>query len=207
LSEEGTVNYHTASDKMADYRRQLADLRKKMRAVQADREPEIVQNYEFETTAGPMHLSELFGDRDDLILIHNMGRACGYCTLWADGFNGIYHHLVDRAAFVVSSPDAPAVQAAFAESRGWRFPMVSHGNTTFAADMGYRSKDGGWMPGISVFRREKTRIVRVSDSGFQPNDDFCTMWHILDLFPEGSAGWGPKISLDRRAVPSCCAED
>ena len=40
----------------------------------------------------------------DLIVIHNMGASCPYCTLWADGFNGIYDHLADRAAFVALQP-------------------------------------------------------------------------------------------------------
>lgn len=201
------MKYLDTADKLKEYRAQIADLRKKMRALQADREPEAVQDYAFETASGPVRLSALFGDRDDLIMIHNMGRACAYCTLWADGFNGIYHHLIDRAAFMVSSPDEPAVQAAFAESRGWRFPMVSHRNTTFAADMGYRSSDGRWMPGVSVFKRERLQIVRVADAGFQPNDDFCTMWHILDLFPEGSAGWVPSFGQGGpRAAPSCCKD-
>lgn len=196
--------YHDASEKIAAYRSQIAALRKEMRALQADREPEAVRDYAFASVAGPVHLSELFGDRDDLIVIHNMGRSCGYCTLWADGFNGVYDHLNDRAAFVVTSPDAPEVQRAFAESRGWRFPMVSHQGTSFAADMGYRGKQS-WMPGISIFRRDGGQIVRVSDTGFSPGDYFCAVWHILDLFPEGAAGWGPKIS-GRVAVPSCCQD-
>ena len=41
-----------------------------------------------------------------------MGRGCSYCTLWADGFNGLRHHFEDRAAFVVVSPDTPEQQKA-----------------------------------------------------------------------------------------------
>ena len=38
---------------------------------------------------------------DRLLMIHNMGEACRYCTLWADGFNGFLPHLEDAlsAAF------------------------------------------------------------------------------------------------------------
>jgi predicted dithiol-disulfide oxidoreductase (DUF899 family) len=96
-----------------------------------------------------VRLSELFGDKADLFVIHNMGQSCPYCTLWADGFNGAYAHLSNRAAFVVSSPDTPEKQRKFAESRHWTFPMVSHEGTTFAEDMGYH-QDGSWMPGVSV---------------------------------------------------------
>src|SRR5262249_10857034 len=159
--------------KLADYRRQIAEIREKMRGTLATVEPQEVKDYELANAAGSVRLSELFGDQEDLILIHNMGVSCSYCTMWADGYNGIHQHVVKRAAFVASSPDRPAVQKKFAESRGWQFPMVSHAGTTFAADMGYVSAQGGWMPGVSVFRRNGIAIVRVSDTTFSPGDDFC----------------------------------
>jgi predicted dithiol-disulfide oxidoreductase (DUF899 family) len=83
-------------------------------------------------------------------------------------------------------------QQRFARSRGWRFPMVSHAGTTFAADMGYRTR-AGWRPGISAFQRGTTGIVRVSDTSLSPGDDFCALWHVLDLLPEGPAGWQPRL--------------
>jgi hypothetical protein len=51
--------------------------------------------------------------------------------------------------------------------------MVSHQGTSFAEDMGYRSKSGGWLPGICVFKRDGRWILRVSDATFEPGDDFC----------------------------------
>ncbi|MBI3706683.1 MAG: DUF899 family protein [Proteobacteria bacterium] len=186
------MSYKDTAKKLAGYRRQIAALRQRMRKAQAAVSPEEVQDYELATPKGSVRLSALFGDKDDLIVIHNMGTSCPYCMLWADGYNGVYHHLADRAAFVVASPDTPAVQQKFASGRGWRFPMVSHKGTSFAEDMGYRSKNG-WLPGISVFKREKGRILRVSDAPFSPGDDFCALWHILDLFPEGAAAWSPKF--------------
>jgi predicted dithiol-disulfide oxidoreductase (DUF899 family) len=165
-----------------------------MREVQVSIEPEPVQDYGFATPEGTVRLSDLFGDKRDLIVILNMGTSCPSCTLWADGYNGLYPHISDRAAFVVSSPDTPQVQQRFAAGRGWRFPMVSHAATKFAGDMGYRSESGGYLPGVSVFRRDSARIVRVADTGLQPGDDFCALWHFLDLLPEGSAGWRPRFS-------------
>ncbi len=188
------MTYKETAARLAEWRSQIAELRQKMREAQAGIEPEPVQDYEFVTPDGSVRLSQLFGDKRDLFVIHNMGRSCPNCTLWADGFNGIYHHIADRAAFVVSSPDPPEVQRSFAASRGWRFPVVSHQGSSFAADMGYRSSNGGWLPGVSVFRREADRIVRVADTGFEPSDDFCTLWHLLDLLPEGVAGWHVKFA-------------
>ena len=188
------MKYHEAAEKLAGYRQQIADVRRKMRETQAAAEPQLVTDYTFATPAGEVRLSDLFGDQRDLIVIHNMGTSCPNCTLWADGFNGIYHHLADRAAFVVSSPDPPELQRQFAQSRGWGFPMVSHAGTTFAADMGYRSERGGWLPGASVFRRDGDRILRVSDTGLlAPGDDFCALWHFFDLLPDGAGDWQPKF--------------
>jgi predicted dithiol-disulfide oxidoreductase (DUF899 family) len=187
------MSYATTTSTLAEYRRQIGELRRKMRETQAAIEPEPVTDYEFATLEGACRLSALFRDKDDLFVIHNMGISCPNCTMWADGFNGVYPHLADRAAFVVASPDSPETQRAFAGSRGWRFPMVSHQGTTFAADMGYRT-ERGFLPGVSVFRREEGRIVRVADTGFRPGDDFCTVWHFLDLLPAGAAGWRAKFS-------------
>jgi hypothetical protein len=66
--------------------------------------------------------------------------------------------------------------------------MVSHAGTSFAADMGYRAEDGGWLPGLSVFKREDGRVLRVSDASFSPGDDFCVLWHFFDMLPGGAAG-------------------
>lgn len=183
-----------AAARVAEFRRQIAELREKIREARAAAGPEEVQDYVQATPDGPVRLSELFGDKRDLIVIHNMGASCPYCTLWADGFNGVYAHLADRAGFVISTPDPPSAQKAFAAGRGWIFPMVSHAGTTFAADMGYCGEDGRLRPGVSVFRRDADRLLRVADAGLKPGDDFCSVWHFFDLLPEGAAGWRPGYS-------------
>ena len=185
------MNYVEGMQQLRDHRKQIAALRSEMREVQAAIEPEEVDDYSFATSDGPVTLSSLFGGKDDLFVIHNMGASCPYCTLWADGYNGIYHHLASRAAFVLSSPDAPEVQRRLAESRDWHFPMISHQGTSFAADMGYQSGKR-LLPGLSVFQKKEARIVRVSDSGSNPGDDFCALWHLFDLLPEGAENWSPQ---------------
>jgi predicted dithiol-disulfide oxidoreductase (DUF899 family) len=181
---------------LADYRRRIADLRCEMRALRATAEPEEVRDYTLAAPRGDIRLSDLFGDRRDLIVIHDMGVCCPYCTLWADGYNGIYHHLAERAAFVVSSPDPPDAQRAFAAERGWRFRMVSHHATTFAADMGYRSESGGFLPGVSTFQKDGSRILRISDAPCDAGDDFCALWHLFDLLPGGANGFRPKLRYE-----------
>lgn len=192
------MDYQQTAERLSDYRRRIKGLREEMRQVQAEVEPEPVDDYRFRTRGGEVALSELFGGKDTLFVIHNMGKGCNNCTLWADGFNGVLQHLQDRAAFVVSSPDDPETQQAFAASRGWRFRMVSHQGSSFAADMGY-GRDGKCWPGVSVFRRDGGRIVRVSDTGFDEGDAFCAVWHFLDLLPEGKAGWAARRQYDEAA--------
>src|SRR6516165_336776 len=182
------MNYQETARQLDEYRRQIAGLRRKMRSAQASIAPHDVRDYEFMTLDGKVRLSALFGDKDTLFAIHNMGSGCAHCTMWADGFNGVFDHLRDRAAFVVASPDSADEQQKFAASRGWRFPMVSTQGTSFAHDMGY-SRENVPLPGVSVFKRKDGRMVRVSDTSFSPGDDFCTVWHFFDLLPEVAAGW------------------
>ena len=184
------MDYRDASSRLAQYRNEIAALRKKMREIQASHEPEEVNDYEFVTSKGPVRLSQLFGGKDYLFVIHNMGAGCPYCTLWADGFNGFIPHIENRAAFVLASPDDPDKQDKFKDLRGWRFRMVSYGTSTFAADMGYRGTEGHH-PGVSVFRKRGGKMFRVSDTSFSPGDDFCAIWHLFDLIPEGSGSWAP----------------
>lgn len=179
------------ANRLKDLEERMAGLRKEMQETLSQAAACEVKDYVFATPDGKVKLSDLFGGKKDLFVIHNMGKGCSYCTLWADGFNGVYDHLADRASFVLSSPDSPDVQKAFAESRGWRFPMVSTKGSSFAADLGFASGDGV-MPGTSVFQMEGGKIRRVSMAVFGPGDDYCSVWHLMALLPQGPAGWEPK---------------
>ncbi len=187
------MDYQATTQQLNEYRQQISELRTKMRETQAIVEPHEVENYVFKTLQGDVKLSELFGEKEDLFIIHNMGKSCAYCTLWADGFNGVAHHLENRAAFVVTTPDDPETQQKFAQSRGWGFRMASHEGANFAQDMGYAG-DHGFTPGVSVFKKEGGKILRVSDADLGPYDDFCSVWHFFAMLPEGVGGWEAKFA-------------
>jgi predicted dithiol-disulfide oxidoreductase (DUF899 family) len=166
---------------------ELANLRKSMPRQE-------VKDYIFTSAGGDTKLSELFGKFNDLIVIHNMGKGCVYCTLWADEFNGIRHHLENRAGFALVSPDDPATQKSFSEPRGWKFKMLSGKGNAFTKDMGFVSEKGGYMPGVSTFIKDGSgKIYRVAHAYFGPGDDYCGLWHLLDLLAEGANGWEPKF--------------
>jgi predicted dithiol-disulfide oxidoreductase (DUF899 family) len=130
------MTYKETAAKLAAYRRQIAELRENMRSAQASIEPEEVRDYEFATLHGKQQLSALFGNKDTLFIIHNMGTGCA---------------------------------------------------------------NGRVMPGVSVFKRSGGKIMRVADTAFTGGDDFCSVWHLFDLIPEGAAGWQPKFSYASRA--------
>jgi len=120
------MQYQDTSERLTQYRRQISDLRGKIRELQQSAEPQAVMDYTFATPDGPVRLSQVFGDKASLFVIHNMGAGCPYCTLWADGFNGLLPHIENRAAFVVASPDDPQAQEKFKASRGWRIASRFH---------------------------------------------------------------------------------
>lgn len=170
----------------------------KLKAADARRKltPTPVQDYTlaYAGSGVKVKLSDLFADKQDLIVVHNMGRKCAYCTLWADGFAGLYKHLSSRCAFVVATPDEPVVAAAFAAARHWTFPVVSIAASSFGREMGFQRENGGVIPGASAYSKNVDGlIVRTSTSAeFGPGDNFCPVWHLLDLLKDGANGWEPK---------------
>ena len=180
-----------AQEELGRAQQRLASLRRQV-------PPEPVRDYELEGPVGPVRISEIFGDRNDLILIHNMGAGCPFCTMWADEFNGALRHLESRAAFAVVSPDSPRVQQGLARKRGWHFDMYSAEGTTFFRDMGFQQGDGdqvsGYKPGVSVFHKgEDGAVVRVSKDAFGPGDLYCGVWHLFDLLADGPGDWSPQL--------------
>lgn len=192
------MNANTTDKTILKLEKQLVETKRKLAAARKKAGRRKVQDYELHGWGGGVRLSELFGDKKELIVIQNMGRHCPYCTLWADGFNGMLHHLEDRAAFAVCSPDSTEEQQAFAGSRGWKFRMVSSQGTTFKRDLGFeraKGKECNPTPGVSAFEKDsKGRLWHVASAGFGPGDDYCSLWPLLDLLPKGAGHWAPKLN-------------
>jgi len=173
---------HKLNDELDVIRKKRIELSSKL----ADME---VKDYTFRDREGKdVKLSSLFGNRDHLILIHNMGRSCAYCTIWADGFKDTYKEIEKKASFVLVTPDSPEVHKKFAESRNWSFNSYSAEGTDFIYDMGYEKRDNdkkSYWPGVSVFEKQSDgKIRRVSKDIFGPGDFYCNVWHFIDLLPK-----------------------
>lgn len=176
----------------------IKDKKYRLKELRAQLQGEKVQNYVFLTSnEEEISLLELFGEKNELFVVHNMGKSCAYCTMWADGFNSVYHHIIEKAAFAVSSPDSPANQDNFAASRGWRFPMVSTMNNHFKEDLGFKKGDYQY-PGVSVFTKDiEGNIYHHTKTSFGPGDDFCIVWSLFDLLPSGYEDYRPQRSINK----------
>jgi predicted dithiol-disulfide oxidoreductase (DUF899 family) len=186
------VKTRALKKKIRKAERSLNEDNRKLGSLKRKLPSEPLKDYELAGPSGPVKLSSLFGEKRDLIVVHNMGASCPYCTLWADGFNGLLPHLEDRAAFVVVSPDSPKNQAAFAKKRGWTFRMLSGRHGDFTDDMGFLSKEGP-LPGVSTFRKSGRSIHRIASAPFGPFDSFCPAWPLFNLLSAGVGAWQPKF--------------
>jgi len=156
-----------------------------------------VQNYTFSTLDGEVTLLDMFGENDRLLVIHNMGHGCRYCTLWADGFNGFLPHLESVMSVVLVSKDSPEVQRTFANSREWRFRLASHGGGDYIQEQTVMEGEGN-MPGAVVYEREGSRITRKNASVFGPGDLYCSIWNLLGMAGLSDADWTPQYNYWRR---------
>ncbi len=185
-------------DSIAKAERDVLDAKKRLTDALKARPPERIRDYTlaYAGSGAAVTLAAIFGTHRELLVVHNMGKRCPYCTLWADGFASMYKHIANRCAFVLTTPDEPAVAAAFASARGWTFPVVSHAGTTFAQDLGYKGdedKFGPFHPGISaLWKDDSGALVRTGTRAFGPGDDFCSLWPMMDLLKNSVGTWEPK---------------
>jgi hypothetical protein len=94
---------------------------------------------------------------------------------------------------VLVSKDSPQDQRAFANDRGWRMRMASHGGGAYLLEQ-VNSEGMENYPGIACYKRQGDSILRVSSSFFGPGDLYCSIWHLLGLAGIGLEAWAPKKS-------------
>jgi predicted dithiol-disulfide oxidoreductase (DUF899 family) len=173
--------------------KELMELTEKVTKLRRDSVAAPVKNYSFQTGEGQTTLLDLFGDKDILFLIHNMGQGCRYCTLWADGFNGFVPHLESTFAFALVSKDSPQTQRTLANSRNWRFRMASHGGGDYIKEQSVQSGESNY-PGMVCYTRIGKEIYRKNAVTFGPGDEFCSLWNILSLAGIGEEQWTPQFN-------------
>ena len=180
------------ADAIAALERRIGEQIEQLRKLRKVRGGEPVPNYAFATTDGETTLRDLFGERDKLLVIHNMGQGCRYCTLWADGFNGLLPHLEDALAVALVSKDPPSAQRNFANSRGWRFRMASHGGGAYIREQGVFGEAENY-PGAVVYERAGDVIRRKNACVFGPGDIYCALWPFLGMAGMDGGDWTPQF--------------
>jgi len=185
------------SDEIVKIEKQLFELTMKLNELRKTNSGNEVQNYTFTTLNGDVTLLDLFGEHDRLLVIHNMGQGCRYCTLWADGFNGFLPHLESAMSVVLVSKDAPEVQRTFANSRNWRFRLASHSGGPYIQEQTVMDGDNN-TPGAVVYERDGSRITRKNAAIFGPGDLYCSIWNLLGMAGLGVDDWTPQYNYWRR---------
>ena len=180
-----------------DLERRISELSERLNALRRAASGEEVRDYAFRTQDGEVRLSRLFAGRSKLLAIHNMGQGCRYCTLWADGINGILPHLESVMSVVLLSKDAPDVQRRFANSRGWRFRLASHLGGAYMREQS-TSPDYENMPGAVLYELDHGVIRRKTAVVFGPGDMFCSAWSFLALAGMGADDWTPQFTYWKR---------
>ena len=183
--------------KIAELERRIGELTTQLNALRKTRMGTPVPNYAFTTQTGPATLRDLFGDQQRLLAIHNMGQGCRYCTVWADGFNGLLPHLESALAVVLLSKDPPDVQRRFANARGWRFRLASHGGGDYLREQSVSPGTDNY-PGAVLYERSGDTILRRNSCVFGPGDLYCALWGLLALAGIGDEEWTPQYSYWRR---------
>jgi predicted dithiol-disulfide oxidoreductase (DUF899 family) len=177
--------------------REIFELSTKLKELRGLSPGSEVRNYSFDTLTGTTTLLDLFGHHDQLLLIHNMGQACRYCTLWADGFNGLVPHFESALSLVLVSRDEPEVQHRFATSRGWRFRLASHGGGDYIREQTVMEGASN-MPGAVTYERKGETIYRKNACVFGPDDMYCPIWPMLGMAGITEEHWTPQYSYWQR---------
>jgi predicted dithiol-disulfide oxidoreductase (DUF899 family) len=117
-------------------RDQLSAERRELPWVKVDKD------YVFDGKEGEQNLTDLFGDKSQLMIYHFMlgpdwDEGCPSCSFWADNFNGIDIHLAHRdIAFLAVSRGNYEKLASYKKRMGWSFKWMSSLNSDFNYDMG-----------------------------------------------------------------------
>ena len=195
------------------------ELRRHIERVAAQRRAlppggEIAENFAFVSETGASRFSDLFGDRDTLMVYSMMygpqrKEPCPMCTSFLNGWNGVAVNLLARVAVAVTARSPIERLLAYKQDRGFaNLPFVSDLAGDYTRT--YVSPEDADMPGFSVFTR-RDGVIRhfyssemsgeMADPGQDPRGapDLDPLWLMLDLTPEGrGTNWYPKLDYGRR---------
>src|SRR5580693_9136161 len=175
----GALRYPNESKEYRDARDALLEderaLVAKVRSVAEKRRMlppggELKEDYVFQwandgKVGEPVKFSELFGDKNTLLLYSfmygpNWDNPCLSCTSLVDGFDRTWYQVAQNASFVAIAK-APADRInAWAKQRGWsQIPLISGADSPYQADYKCQGdSDDRQLPVMHVFSRRDGKI-------------------------------------------------
>jgi predicted dithiol-disulfide oxidoreductase (DUF899 family) len=190
------------------------ELRRQVERVAAQRRElppggEVPQDFGLDSETGRVHLSNLFGCKDTLLIYSMMygpqrKAPCPSCTSFLSAWNGVAVNLRERVAIAVTARSPIERLIEYKKQRGFtNLPFLSDSSGEYTRT--YVNSEDADVPGFSVFSR-RDGIVRhfysgemsgaMVDPGQDPRGapDMDPLWLMLDLTPEGrGTDWYPKL--------------
>jgi len=176
----------------------------------------VPEDYAFEGRDGTVRLSQLFGDKDTLVIYSMMfgpqrERACPMCTAMLTSWEGTARNLRERVALAVTARSPIERLLEFKRERGWQNLQI-YSDTKGDYTRAYVSAEDDDIPALNIFTRSDG-IVRhfwsgemsgeMADPGQDPRGapDLDPLWTILDLTPAGRGStWYPKLEYPSLAT-------
>lgn len=169
----------------------------------------VTTDYRFVGEAGQASLSDLFGEKDTLVVYSYMfgpqrKNPCPMCTSLMTSLDGKQQDFEQNIALVMvaRSPIERLIEEK--KALGWKqLKIYSDASGAYSRD--YVSAEDGDVPGYTVFTRRDGTIrhfwseeigAGMADPGQDPRGapDIDPLWTILDTTPNGRArNWYPKL--------------
>jgi predicted dithiol-disulfide oxidoreductase (DUF899 family) len=195
------------------------ELRRNIERVAAQRRAlppggEVPQDFELISESGPVRFSNLFGDKDTLMVYSMMYGAtrklpCPSCTSFLSAWNGVAVNLRERCPIAVTARSSIDRLTAYKRQRGFE-NLVFFSDSSGEFTRTYVSEKDDDVPGFSVFTRRDGRMRHfysgelsgaMADPGQDPRGapDPDPLWLMLDLTPDGrGVDWYPALNYQRK---------
>ncbi|KKZ84996.1 hypothetical protein B5K05_29800 [Rhizobium phaseoli] len=209
-----TEEYRSARDALLaeeiELRRHIERVARQRRALPPG--GEVKKDYRFEGAGGPIGFSELFADKETLVVYSYMfgperERPCPMCTSLLSAWDGEVPDMLQRVGLAVVARSPLERLLVFKKERGWHhLPLYSDTTDEYSRDYHAIGKDGSDDAAFNVFTRRDGTIRHfwsgemgevTADPGEDPRGapDLMPLWTVLDCTPEGRApDWYPKLS-------------
>ena len=210
------VAYRRARNRLLQ---QEVRLRRQIEAVAAARRAlppggAVATDYVFESSAGPVRMSELFAPGKRTLFLYNFmfpespesDAPCPSCTSILDAVDGAVLHASQRINLVVVARTTIDRFEAHARKRGWRNArLLSSAGNTFNRDYLAEAPNGQQFPLAHVFAKRGRRILHTwsselffasADKGqdMRHVDFMWPLWSIFDTTPEGRGrSWNVRL--------------